>query len=225
MFKINSIRRTYFISLFLTALILLLIISLFFVYQKYRDFEKEAEREREKYVEYQKTIIKDHVNRAIDFIEFYREKIKELVRKGEDYKDVENKIKQDIITRIQKIKFGEGGYVFISQYNGIVLAHHRPEHIGSDLSDLTDPNGIKIHQVILQAGKKPGGGFTEYVGTKNPVTGKPGEKITFVRSIDDWKWLVSAGFYADNIEPIISANREQLAKSVNLQLLYIILLF
>ena len=93
MFKINSIRRTYFISLFLTALMLLVIISLFFVYQKYRDFENEADREREKYVEYQKTIIKDQVNRAIDFIEFYGEKIKELVRKGEDYKDVENKIK------------------------------------------------------------------------------------------------------------------------------------
>ena len=225
MFKVKTIRNSYFIGLFSITFILLIILTSFFIYQRYREFTDEAEIQKNDFVMSQKEIIKNEVDRAIDFIEFNKAKIAERVEAGEKLEDVKKEIQEDIIKWIQEIRFDEGGYIFISTYEGIVLAHYRPEHIGNNLWDLTDPNGIKIHQTILKVGTQPGGGYMEYIGTKNPVTGKPGEKVTFARSIDEWRWLVGAGVYLVNIEVVIAANREQFIKRIKSHVIYAILIF
>lgn len=224
-FKTKSIQRTYFISSFLITTILLIILAAFFVYQAYQDFENEVESQRIEYVKFQKEIVKNEVNHAVGFIKFNKAKIAKRVKAGEKPYDVKKEIQNDIVQWIQGISFNKGGYIFLSTYDGIVLAHHRPEHIGRNLWDLTDPNGVKIHQTILKAGTEPGGGYMEYIGTKNPVTGKPGKKITFSKSIDDWKWLVGRGFYIDNIESVIAEKREQLTERVKSQTIHAVLIF
>ncbi|MBE9570272.1 MAG: cache domain-containing protein, partial [Proteobacteria bacterium] len=191
----------------------------------YQEFENGVQRQRIEYVKSQEEIIKNEVNRAVGFIEFNKAKIAKRVKAGEKPYDVKKEIQNDIVQWIQGIRFNEGGYIFLSTYDGIVLAHHRPKYIGRNLWDLTDPNGVKIHQTILKAGTEPGGGYMEYIGTKNPVTGKPGEKITFSKSIDDWKWLVGSGFYIDNIEPVIAEKREPLTERVKSQIIYAVLIF
>jgi heme/copper-type cytochrome/quinol oxidase subunit 2 len=171
MFREESITKTYFIIVVCIVITLFILFPSFVIYFDYKEFTRDSENLRSEYIKSQKEII--------------------------EY-EVEEEIQQEIIQWIQGIRFGESGYILVSNFNGIVLAHYRPEHIGSNLSDLTDPNGVKIHQAILEAGKEAGGGYTEYIGTKNPKTGEPGKKITFVRSIEDWEWLIGSGFYVDN---------------------------
>ena len=220
-----SIRKAYFISTFITILLSIFILGGFFLLQTYNWFEKVSERDRNDYINFQKGLIKKEVNQAIDIIKFGKNEVEKLSLEDKDYQKTEEEIKKNILNQINRIKYNEGGYILINQYDGIVLTHHRPEHVGKDLSDLMDSNGINILKVILNAGLQPSGGYTEYIGTKNPMTGKPGKKITFVKNIHDWEWLVSAGFYIDNIEPVIADNRAQLQNRIQSRIIYIFILF
>ena len=84
---------------------------------------------------------------------------------------------------------------------------------------------MKIHQAILEAGKEAGGGYTEYIGTKNPKTGEPGKKITFERSIEDWKWLIGSGFYVDNVEEVINERKIELYDQIKNKTILILIIF
>lgn len=93
-------------------------------------------------------------------------------------------------------RFNRGeSYVFVLRVRDlIVLAHPaNPELVGSDQSDLTDRNGIKITQQ-LRALADADGELVEYVFT-NPLTGQDEPKQTWAVRVDDV--IIGAGIYAD----------------------------
>jgi signal transduction histidine kinase/heme/copper-type cytochrome/quinol oxidase subunit 2 len=225
MFRKRSITKTYFIIAVCIIIILFILFSSFVIYFDYREFARDSENLRSEYIKSQKEIIEYEVNRAVNYIEFSRDRFEEQAADSGEAEYTEEEIQQEIIQWIQGIRFSESGYILVSKFDGIVLAHYRPEHIGSNLSDLTDPNGVKIHQAILEAGKEAGGGYTEYIGTKNPKTGKPGKKITFVRSIEDWKWLIGSGFYVDNVEEVIDKREIELYNQIKTKTIFILIIF
>ncbi|XOB62439.1 cache domain-containing protein [Campylobacterota bacterium DY0563] len=137
-----------------------------------------------------------------------------VVGTGEYLNNITNNVKKEILQYIQNITYGENGYVLVFDYDGYQLAHIKKEYVGKNRIDLTDSNGIKITQSII-AKAKEGKGFISYEGTIMPSTGKPSEKITYVRGLQNWEWAIASGFYTKDMMNYLEKKERELKKMNN----------
>ncbi len=128
---------------------------------------------------------------------------------GEYLDDVTSDIQQEVIKRIEEIRFGKDGYVFAGTYQGLSLT--RPAK-NKNMWDIQDENGIKIVQELISKAKT-GGGFVEYVMPR--LEGLPGTpKLSYADKFDDWQWYVGAGIYVDEIAASLTRLRSELKEQV-----------
>jgi len=124
---------------------------------------------------------------------------------GEYLDDVEQDIRKEVLNRIGKIRFGKEGYVFVVSYDGVTLMNGaQPELIGKNIWEMADPNGVKVIQEERKAAEKAEGDFIEYLWEK-PSLNEIRPKISFVKGFPQWQWMIGAGVYTDDIEPVIAA--------------------
>jgi len=144
---------------------------------------------------------------------------------GEYLDDVEADIKEEAIQRIAKIRYGDTGYLFVGRFDGVILANDSHPHlVGKNIWELTDSNGVKILQEQREVVENPEGGFHYYTWYK-PTTNKPAPKISFVKGLKDWEWIVGTGVHIDEIEKEIAAKRNLLVHEMKQTVVHIILFF
>ena len=128
---------------------------------------------------------------------------------GMYFVDEEKVIQQEIFDRVEKIRYGKDGYLFIGRWDGLTLAGPAK---GRNMLETTDENGIKIVQELI-ARAREGGGFMSYV--MPALDGKQQmPKISYAAPVADWQWYVGTGVYVDAIEDIIRAKQQVLHQSV-----------
>jgi len=162
-----------------------------------------------------KNLIRTMVNRAVDYINYERHR---LVQKGVSIEE----IKKQIIEGLDSYVYAQGeGYIFVLTDNGIGLLNRvQPEMVGKSLWDITDSNGIKVADSLIGGAGKVGGGFVQYKWNK-PSLGRGVPKISFVRKINDWGWVIGSGQYLDDIENNIQSFGRQLRNKFIVELLII----
>jgi PAS domain S-box-containing protein len=161
----------------------------------------------------------------IAFIKYF-EPFNWLIGTGEYLDDVVNDIQQEVLDRIEMISFGDEGYIFAGQWDGLSLT---PPAKGNNMIDVTDVNGVKIVRELIKAARS-GGGYVSYV---MPALDSDAtyEKLSYTRGIPQWEWYVGAGVNLDKIETVISQRRAALQERVRsdifkiLLILFAILLF
>ena len=111
---------------------------------------------------------------------------------------------KEVYYTLKNMEFGQDGYFFVYDYDGINVAHPRkPELEGKNLFDLKDERGnFMIQELISQA--KAGGGYTRYLWDK-PSGGKSIEKLGYSIGLDRWNWMIGTGIYIDDIEKGVAA--------------------
>ena len=89
-------------------------------------------------------------------------------------------------------------YVFIDDpETNKILCHPTASMVGKSNADIVDARGKKVGLDLMEASKKHGGGWTEYVWPR-PGTDKPVPKSTYTMRVKgpDKKWyVVGAGGY------------------------------
>ncbi len=129
---------------------------------------------------------------------------------GDYLEDVRKDVQKDVKRRIKRNRFGEMGYVFVNTYNGVAVVIDSDQFTeGDTIWEMTDPNGVKVIQEEWKAVNRPGGGFIEYHWEK-PGTSEIAPKISFIKGVDEWQWMIGAGIYIDEIEKKIASEKELL---------------
>ncbi len=106
---------------------------------------------------------------------------------------------QEVYDTLKSMEFGEDGYFFVYDYNGINIAHPRkPQLEGKNLFNFQDKNGKYLIQELIQKAKN-GGGYTHYLWDK-PSAGKSVEKLGYSIALEKWQWMIGTGLYIDDIE-------------------------
>ncbi len=161
--------------------------------------------------------------KKISFVKYF-EPYGWFIGTGDYYKHIEKEIQQEMLDYIEQIKFGKDSYIFVVSYEGIVLMNASQKHlIGQNIWDLEDPNGVKVIQEERRAVDNPEGDFIYYVWNK-PSTSTPSPKVSFMKGVPDWQWMIGAGIYVDDAEIIIHQQREDLKKGLIKQWLFIFLI-
>ena len=119
--------------------------------------------------------------------------------------DIEKINQKKIISILDGFNSGTTGYIFNHTFDGICLNHAKKELIGTNRWELTSKDGKKLIQELNRVGCQPGGGFLEYIATINPKTGLPSRKLSYVKSIPEWQWVLGTGIYLDDIESKIAS--------------------
>jgi two-component system cell cycle sensor histidine kinase/response regulator CckA len=132
-----------------------------------------------------------------------------LIGTGAYLDDVVQDIQQEVLARIERITFGEDGYIFAGQWDGLSLSGPAK---GRNVIDLIDANGVPIVRELIAASKSDGG-YVSYVMPKFN-SDSTYSKLSYSTGIPEWKWYVGAGVNADKIETVISQKRIALQQSV-----------
>lgn len=118
---------------------------------------------------------------------------------GEYVIDYEKTLQRELIKKIQDIRYGKEGYVFVVDKEGTYLAHVKKVNIGKNRINLQDKNGVMITKEVIRIAQQ-GEGYLSYIGTIQPTTGKAAEKISYVRGFDKWNWAIGTGVYLNEID-------------------------
>ncbi|RJP74686.1 MAG: PAS domain S-box protein [Desulfobacteraceae bacterium] len=133
---------------------------------------------------------------------------------GEYLDDFTGQVQDLVLERIVGLKFRDEGYFFGSMEGGFPLFTNGKITRGNrNIWDLTDLNGVKIVQEQQKASQNPEGGFVEYVWPK-PDSHDPVPKISYIRTIPEWGWIIGAGIYLDTIETLIVKNEAALKEKL-----------
>lgn len=108
----------------------------------------------------------------------------------------------DIDKALRNLKFGNAGYFFIYDTDGVNIFHAvKPQLHGKNLIDLKDPKGNKIIVGLIDAAKQGGAIYTYYY--QKPGTSTQSEKLGYAVMIPGTNWLLGTGAYIDDIEKVI----------------------
>lgn len=119
---------------------------------------------------------------------------------------------QDAKNALRDLKFGEDGYYFIYDTDGVSVFHALLGDAieGQNKIDMTDPNGKKIVVGLLEQARKGGGSFTYHF--QKPNTTGLIEKIGYAAMIPGTNWMIGTGTYMDDIEAELVKYQETMAE-------------
>ena len=144
---------------------------------------------------------------------------------GEYLDNFEKELQEDIIKKVEEIRFGKDGSIFINTYeNKVVVANSPDKKTGDDLSGMTDLNGIDIISKQKELALQPNGGFCEYHWLR-PETNEASSMISYVKGIDEWGWIIGAKIHTDEIDKLIAENKKALYKQLYYEILFSALIF
>ncbi|MFH1136886.1 MAG: cache domain-containing protein [Pseudomonadota bacterium] len=129
---------------------------------------------------------------------------------GEYLDDADAQVQAETLRRIVDLRFGREGYFFGSTLDGgSLFSNGKITTAAGSIKDLTDPNGVKIFLKHREAAVRPDGGFVEYVWPRLDFS-HPSPKISYVKGVPEWGWIIGAGVYLDTIEQVITAEEARL---------------
>ncbi|WP_445682802.1 cache domain-containing protein [Radicibacter daui] len=113
---------------------------------------------------------------------------------GPDDEAAKEKVKQIL----GNIEYGEDGYFFVYDYNGLGVVHPRqPFRPGKNWIDLVDPDGKHVIAQLIERARE-GGGIFRYKWEK-PSTGEVADKLSYAVGLDKWHWMLGTGVYLDDV--------------------------
>ncbi|MGH1441071.1 MAG: cache domain-containing protein [Cellvibrionaceae bacterium] len=114
----------------------------------------------------------------------------------------------------RNLEFGEDGYFFVYDYNGVNVAHpKKPQLEGKNLWGIQDPNGTYLIRSLVNQAKNTEGGFTDYIWDK-PSKGRQVGKIGYSMGLGDWEWMVGTGLYIDDLEDAVAGIEAEVSENI-----------
>ncbi len=116
----------------------------------------------------------------------------------------EDEAKDKAKAAVQALRFDGSNYLWINDFQPRMIMHPtNAELVGKDLSATKDLDGKAMFVVMAQLCRKAGQGFVEYSWNK-PGSDKAVGKISFVKKLSQWDWIIGAGAYMDDIQAELS---------------------
>lgn len=140
-----------------------------------------------------------------------------------DYmENTERDIQREVLNRISNIRFGKEGYIFVNTYQGISLIKNGVLMVPPvNILAGTDESWKTIFGKQLEASKRPEGDYFTYKFRKFSES-KTSTKISYFLGIPEWQWIIGAGLYIDDVEPVIIHKKAELVKQIRTDIIRVL---
>jgi putative methionine-R-sulfoxide reductase with GAF domain len=146
------------------------------------------------------------------------------------YKKVQSSILQQCLDDLSGIRFDKGeGYFWVTDnrepFPKMLMHAEKPELTGVVLDDakynVEKDQGRNIYQVRAQMCNQSGEAYVAYI-MKKPGTDQVENKISYSRLYGPLNWVISTGFYTDQIDQAVGEKKEALSGQITEVTFYII---
>ncbi|QKJ22620.1 cache domain-containing protein [Poseidonibacter lekithochrous] len=135
---------------------------------------------------------------------------------GEYIEEYEVETKEKILDYIDNINSNRNDYIFIIDFDLIYISHIRKDYIGKNAIKINDTvETKKVINNLLKIAKK-GEGYYTYIQNKKPGNDLPTKKVSYIKGLDSWSWMIGTGFYEDDMNTAIIQKRKELDKKFEL---------
>jgi len=182
-------------------------------YQYMKKIADTVINKTEAYDEYYWYKSKDDKNtyKKLSFFKYF-EPLDFAIGTGEYFDDFQKQIQENLLDKINNIKFEDNGYIFIFNTEGTYLSHFDKNKIGTNGLNLKDVNGKYFIKDMIEFAKNNNEGYLSYLASSKPDSIIHNtEKISYVKYFKEWDWVIGAGFYLDELNQIIQ-NKETILK-------------
>lgn len=125
----------------------------------------------------------------------------------------EEEAKKLAADEIRQLRYGDGGYFWVDQYDGtnVVLLGNDTE--GTNRMETKDANGYQMVKEIIRVGQEADGGYTDYVFPKEGET-EPSPKRSYSKAFEPFEWVIGTGNYTDYIDDKVASIEKDFASYV-----------
>ncbi|NZA25719.1 cache domain-containing protein, partial [Luteimonas sp. SJ-92] len=113
---------------------------------------------------------------------------------------------------VRRLRYGATGddYFWINDMHPRMVMHPINAKLdGQDLSEYEDPEGTRLFVAFVDTVRAQGSGFVPYLWPK-PGHEEPVAKLSFVRGVEAWGWVVGSGVYADDVDAAVWASARKI---------------
>ena len=219
--EIKLIKLIKYTPVFIVGIICLIITILLSI-EKNVSLNKELETLRKDYLERNRAVIKNEVDKVYDYISHQKSISEDELKHNlkirvyeaynlvnyiyEKYKNKETK--EQIITRIKDslkaIRFNDNrGYFYIDSLDGINIFHPiHPELENHSILNIKDDFGKPLFNDLVNSAKKSNESYSTYYWTKPEDSKNKYKKITFNKVFEPYGFIIGTGEYLNDFENI-----------------------
>ena len=208
MFKAKSLYHLILYSI-LFIIVLISFFTFIIINNAHEELQEKITTLKTDYSNNQKVLIKNDVNSAINFINYYHSKYK-------DIKD-EKQLQKEVLSALSKMnkKDKQNEYIFIYAQDGTLLYHPvEKEKIGLNLINITDRNGKRVIKELIDISKKPKGGYVDYIWYEHTIN-KEAKKISYSKTYDEWNWTIGEGVYLHKIDALVQTKKYEYNQKIS----------
>ncbi len=116
------------------------------------------------------------------------------------------------------LRYEGSEYFWINDMQPRVVMHPIKKDLnGKDVSELKDPNGLRLFRAFVDKVRSDGKGFVAYQWPK-PGSDKPVDKLSYVQGFEPWGWVIGSGIYVGEVREDLVRQAAWMAAVVSLSL-------
>ncbi|NVO18347.1 MAG: cache domain-containing protein [Bacteroidetes bacterium] len=131
-----------------------------------------------------------------------------------DMKDSLQLTQELVLDSLSKIRYENNEYVFVNTFDGHSLISKGVLNlVPKNIINGTDTNWQKVFADELNSIKHAPGDYISYNWKKDDGSSYS-EKVSYISSIPEWKWLLGTGMHTTDIEPVLQSRKDELRSSL-----------
>ncbi len=131
------------------------------------------------------------------------------------------------VERIRRMRYGPDAkdYFWITDMHPNMVMHpYRQDLEGSDVSEFTDPDGVRPFVEFVEAVRHDEAGYVTYVWQWQDDPDRLEPKESYVRRFAPWGWIIGTGLYVDDVRGEIGTITGRMVDASFVVLLLVVLL-
>lgn len=125
----------------------------------------------------------------------------------------EKEAQQRALEQMRLVRYGNNDYLWISDFNSVLISHPDPNLNGADFSQVLDVYNNYIVPPMVEVARTKGEGFTSYWWNRLDME-EPSEKLTYSTLFEPWSWVYGTGVYLDDIKAEVDRRKSELVEEL-----------
>ncbi|QKF72928.1 Cache sensor-containing signal transduction histidine kinase [Aliarcobacter faecis] len=172
---------------------------------------------------YWKNPVTNLSSRKIAFYKYF-EPLNFAIGTGEYFDEYNENVQKRVLDYVNSIKFGKNGYIFIMTNDGICLSEEQKiVHTKYKMEDILASREDNIEAMIKIANSNNDNFYRYEERYNNSNIDYKVNKISYVKAISGWNWIIGSSFYEDDVNFEIIEMKKRLDSDFDINLKNILL--
>ncbi len=123
------------------------------------------------------------------------------------------RIQDRVIRNVRNMRYGKNDYVFISDFDYVMVCHPDDKLHGKDCSGLRGFYGKHMVRLMVGEARIMDEAFINYWWHRLGKN-RPSEKLAYARVFQPWDWVLGTGVYIDDIEEEVNRKKKSLIEQL-----------